>query len=431
MAENNGILNTLKDRIVGGWGDSDEYINGTDYSLSFWKSVYSSPRIKSLMYNDTFFGELGHPDGSYRTREILPENVSHRINNIRFRDSNGIVVCHIDSETGDWIEDLQGVDYKNSKGDIIGDVDILDTPLGKILNTYFLAKANIGFSSRADGKTDYVTEKGVRKRVPDLSTYSLKGIDAVINPSKRDSRIIDEEIVDEEIENALIYTINGEVDEHSRAIMEEYVTRNIGNIPSHVFDVCFGNDKVTLTKKELLEIQNKFDNYRESLYTDNSNDLYQNSNERMAELIYDIIYSMKSNLEQKPVNEDVVKSTNDYDDLKAEMKIMSNKLEKSQKDLKKAILECSEKEENLKKSLQYIINREYPNFSKSEQLVNKVLNDEVFDLSRLRNYYNDLVFGNSGKSLFGISSNVSVRESEDKTDGNVRLKNLILGKRNY
>lgn len=429
--ENGGILNTLKDRIVGGWGDSTDYINGTDYSLGFWKSVYSTPKIKSLIANDTFFGELGHPDAAYRTREILPDMVSHRVNNIRFRRNDGVDICHIDPITGDWVENISGIDYNNSTGTIIGDVDIFDTPIGKIFNTYYLAKANIGFSSRADGRTKEVTENGKRKRIPELATYSLKGIDAVINPSKRDARILDESAVDEELENALIYTIN-EADEQEKAIMEEFITHNIGNINSHIFDACFGNDVVTITKKQLMDIQNKiFDNPKEDIDNGITENLYLDDKERIAELIYGIVNSMKSNLEkQKSAQEiSVITSTNDESEsLRDEIKELNQTLEKSEKDFKGAVLENSVLKEQLDTALLYIVSKEYPSCKNTKEFIERLKKLEKLDFSKMRNIYNDLVFG-SGVSLLGKAGKVSVEKQ--KVDTNPRLTNLIMGRKKY
>lgn len=249
-----GILEKLSNRKIGSFGDPDDYVNKTDYSLAFWESVFTSDRIKSLIENDTLFGELNHPKAEFRSRDIDLSKVSHRVKNIEFRDRVGSLLAKIDVR-GNWNNSDVVVDKDTIIGDIYADVDILDTPLGKILHTYYLCKANIGFSSRADGDT--IRKNG--KRI--IKDYSMLGIDAVLYPSKRDSRIIDEseESVGLNPIDECVKIIDA-MDEEEKNIVERFVAESDNDMYDEIFDRAFGDDTIAIKRSEFRKLEK---NYKE------------------------------------------------------------------------------------------------------------------------------------------------------------------------
>lgn len=96
--------------------------NDRMYSPDLWRSVVSSDRVKEMLDTKTFYGELSHPP---RAAEFLSEvqmsNISHNITKLNF-----------DEKTQD----------------LIGTIDILDTPSGQIANTLLKYGSKIGISSR-------------------------------------------------------------------------------------------------------------------------------------------------------------------------------------------------------------------------------------------------------------------------------------------
>lgn len=100
--------------------------NGRVYSKELWEKAINSEYIKEMIDSHSLFGELNHPMGEEEDRlEIDLTKVSHAINNI-WVDSEGV-----------W-----------------GELDILPTPNGKIVNELIDYGSNIGISSRACGSLD-------------------------------------------------------------------------------------------------------------------------------------------------------------------------------------------------------------------------------------------------------------------------------------
>lgn len=114
--------NVLK-RIVMLISDFNSNRNGRVYSRDLWEKAIRSDYVKEMINTHSLLGELNHPMGEEEDRlEIDLTKVSHAINNI-------------------WIDD-QGV---------WGEIDILPTPNGKIVNELIDYGTNIGISSRACG----------------------------------------------------------------------------------------------------------------------------------------------------------------------------------------------------------------------------------------------------------------------------------------
>lgn len=410
--DDNGILVTLSDRIVGGFGDSSEYNNGTDYTLKFWRTVFSQPRIKSNIARDTFFGELDHPNAAYRDRETQLEKVSHRCNNFRFISNDGNLLAHID-DNGNWIEDDPSVDYEKVVGNMVSDVDVLDTPLGKILNTYVKAKANVGFSSRADGNSTTKKVGNSIKRIVDIATYKLMGIDCVINPSKVDSRILDESSSNS-LESMLIDTINS-VDEDSREVISNFITSGIGyDINSHIFDVCFGDEYVKIKKRDLLDIQNSLEEKSDDLYLDEYS-------EKVSLLIENILGRVKRN----PQYDESTLAKSTSEDTSEELDELYDTIEEYEEANSKLVDENNQLKEKLENSVKYIVEKEFPNMNNKQKLVELVLESGCdIDYNNIRKIYNKLTFpSRTARNILVDTGN------KDVSNDTSRLKNIILGRK--
>lgn len=98
--------------------------NSRKYSKALWESVIKSDYVKELLDNKTFFGEARHPE---ERMEVSFLGVSHAVRSLYLDESRNCVS---------------------------GEVDILDTPAGKIINTLIDYGAKIGISARAAGTED-------------------------------------------------------------------------------------------------------------------------------------------------------------------------------------------------------------------------------------------------------------------------------------
>ena len=129
--------------------------NGRLYSQELWEKLFNSDLIKERFASGGIFGQLCHPD----YEEVDMEKIA--------------CVMHEPP-------------VKDKDGQLIGYVDILDTPCGRI--AYQLAKYGyqLGISSRGSGDliTGYDGEESV-----DPDTYSLTAFDLVEIPAVPSARL--------------------------------------------------------------------------------------------------------------------------------------------------------------------------------------------------------------------------------------------------
>jgi chromosome segregation ATPase len=146
-----GILRVIKGPVAE-WDKLNR--NKRRYSEKLWDNVLDSPYVKEQLKYHTLFGEANHPEDRY---EVDFGRVSHSITEL----------------------------WKVPASDqIFATINILDTPLGRILNTLYEAGGIIGYSSRAGGtlhqKKDYVEV--------DENSYNFITFDAVPFPSVESAR---------------------------------------------------------------------------------------------------------------------------------------------------------------------------------------------------------------------------------------------------
>ena len=146
-----GILRVIKGPVAE-WDKLNR--NKRRYSEKLWDNVLDSPYVKEQLKYHTLFGEANHPEERY---EVDFGRVSHSITEL----------------------------WKVPASDqIFATINILDTPLGRIINTLYEAGGIIGYSSRAGGtlhqKKDYVEV--------DENSYNFITFDAVPFPSVESAR---------------------------------------------------------------------------------------------------------------------------------------------------------------------------------------------------------------------------------------------------
>ena len=128
--------------------------NGRKYSQELWEKLFNSDLIKERFANGGIFGQLCHPD----YEEI---------------DFEKVAVC------------MQEPPVKDNKGQLIGYVDILDTPCGRI--AYQLAKYGYKFGISSRGTGDII--EGYDGDEVDPDTYQLNAFDLVEIPAMENARL--------------------------------------------------------------------------------------------------------------------------------------------------------------------------------------------------------------------------------------------------
>lgn len=166
--------NVLK-RIQGVLSDFKSNRNGRIYPRELWENVLNSDYVKEMIESHGLVGELDHPE---ERLEISLQNVSHVINDM-------------------WIEGDQ----------VMGTIDILPTPSGKIVSELIDYGTEIGISSRGAGSV------GAGNIVdPD---YQFVTFDFVARPSCEAARL-----------NMIVEGVQMEIDNNSdekvNAILEGY-----------------------------------------------------------------------------------------------------------------------------------------------------------------------------------------------------------------
>ena len=185
-------------RLVGVIADSKNPTrNGRKYSLELWEKTFQNPIMREKIENRVCFGEIGHPvDG----REEI--------------DAEKIAIC------------LAEIPKVNSKGQLMGVFDILNTPCGKILKTLLDYGANIGVSSRGSG--DIIS--GFDGEEVDPNTYDCIGWDAVLLPAVKEARVklVTESLHGKTLKQALSESLDNAKEEEKKVIQE--TIDNINNV---------------------------------------------------------------------------------------------------------------------------------------------------------------------------------------------------------
>ena len=200
--------NVLK-RIQGVLSDFKSNRNGRIYPRELWENVLNSDYVKEMIESHGLVGELDHPE---ERLEISLQNVSHVINDM-------------------WIEGDQ----------VLGTIDILPTPSGKIVSELIDYGTDIGISSRGAGSV------GAGNIVdPD---YQFITFDFVARPSCEAARLnMIVEGVQTEIDNNSDAKVNRIIESYKTGLKEEFdesVFKNYYNkaaLPAPNEETLYGYD---------------------------------------------------------------------------------------------------------------------------------------------------------------------------------------------
>lgn len=129
--------------------------NGRLYSERCWRNALASEDVKEKLENHMMLMELSHPTDRL---ESLEERTCAYVDKLSIDESNGVV---------------------------IGEAVILDTPMGRILNTFVRSGMKVGVSSRGAG--DERIMEGVNQIDPD--TFVLETFDIVSMPAVKQARL--------------------------------------------------------------------------------------------------------------------------------------------------------------------------------------------------------------------------------------------------
>ena len=126
------------------------------YSNDLWPTVLENEEFKNRLASRSVFGCIGHEDKLVDDTDIREGKVSHIVTKLEVR------------------EDL------NHKPFLYGELEILDTPSGRILEAMYKGGANLYVSSRAAGKLYPVPGQNYSLVKPE--TYHVHCFDVVARP---------------------------------------------------------------------------------------------------------------------------------------------------------------------------------------------------------------------------------------------------------
>ena len=161
-------------------------VNKRFYSEKFWRAVLSSERVKAALINGTMIGIFEHP------------NVTNN-----FDEESGLPTAR-HPQNGAFVVKRLWIEGKN----VMGEAYLLNTPLGKLLGTYFLARdkydkplIQLYMSARGYSKEDYFDQNGIDQM--NENDYFLQSFDVVMNPGIKGTKIKMESAGDPEIHDQL------------------------------------------------------------------------------------------------------------------------------------------------------------------------------------------------------------------------------------
>jgi len=142
-----GVLSVLKDAELGFFGKENK--NKRIYTRELWdKNVLKNESVMDKINNRRCYGQLGHPAGI----QVQEERIATVLTSFRIDENTGMIK---------------------------GDIEILDTPAGRIAHTLAKAECGLGTSTRGGGEEKQV--KG--KTYVSEESYIFGGVDLVADPS--------------------------------------------------------------------------------------------------------------------------------------------------------------------------------------------------------------------------------------------------------
>lgn len=259
------------------------------------KDKIISPKTKNEMAMGVLLGEIDHPENRFNS---CSDFVSHAIKDMRFSEADNT---------------------------IYGDIDILDTPRGRILKTLSDYGA-IGFSARAMGNSTQVKEG----EIIDPDSYVFKTFDSVVTPGFAVARDRNESFEDGKSVDRILYEMYENFSDDDK-ITAKGLLENLGvlktpkykeNYKSLVYNSKLDNIKAGNLVPTLEGVSNSTEN--NSSIIENQNTI---SDEEDIPTLEGDIEDLKLELE---INEDVIST------LEEKLKVSKNTLSNSLEDLKES-----------------------------------------------------------------------------------------------
>lgn len=209
------------------------------YSKSLWDKQLQNEGIKEKLKDRRMFGTIGH-DQILDDKGLRDGKASHVVTNLSIENGKGI-----------------------------GEVLILGTPAGKVLNTMIRAKCKFFVSSRADG--DYSGKKNGADIV-DEDSYKLQGFDFVADPGFLQANPKLVESLGEDYKDVFGADDKFLITESEEENKEKSKSKEVKEDNENNKDVIEENDKPLKNEfnnfkeiKRRKEMDNKMDNIQQSL----------------------------------------------------------------------------------------------------------------------------------------------------------------------
>ena len=142
------------------------------YESRHWEIQLSKPEVQERLKTRSMWGTLGHFDRKISDIDIREGLVSHIITKLEIREDD------------------------NKKPYLYGELEILDTPAGRILEGMYKGGANLFVSSRGAGKL--ITVNGDPMKHVDPNSFWFEGFDIVRAPGFVKARPVYESAVSED-----------------------------------------------------------------------------------------------------------------------------------------------------------------------------------------------------------------------------------------
>lgn len=168
-SENSSSPFTILGKVRGVMAPIGEFSrNGRLYENSHWNKVLSNPMLQEKINSRRCFGTLSHEDKRIDDKDFREGKISHICSCLEVR------------------EDEKGKPF------LYGELDILDTPAGRILEAMYKGGAGIYVSSRGAGKL--LPVPGQTYKMVDSSNYYFESIDFVLNPGFLQAKPVFEQV---------------------------------------------------------------------------------------------------------------------------------------------------------------------------------------------------------------------------------------------
>lgn len=351
---NSGILGKLK----GIFADiKNPTRNGRLYSEKCWRNALASEDVKEKLENHMMLMELSHPTDRLESLE---------------------------ERTCAYVSDLK---IDESKGVVIGEAVILDTPMGRILNTFVRSGMKVGVSSRGAG--DERIMEGINQIDPD--TFVLETFDIVSMPAVKQARLA---LCESKKANVLTETFvteikNAKSDKEVNSIVSLAEGMNVPNfkkIKAEAVNKLGGDVTLPVDNKNYSE---EVDSLKESLSV--SNTKLDKSKVLITEMSKNSKEMTKQLLEQKELNSKLL-SENESLKIKNHNLISRNEnLQKSKEFNLKKISYLEEKLESSEKESTILAEKLF----KLEDLSNKVISEKNEKLKQVNESFKSSVLSES------------------------------------